>query len=268
MPSFSTPGAAAGAAIGAAAIPGARQNYMDTLRKALDANKAVNPGAKQRIPTTAVGAASSSATAAANFGSPVVQMNQMKNQQAQDASARTTQIVQEGANKRRAVVQANQQQRQDEIGFSDQDAQQNAQSYQVQDSSSARQQLVRSAMGLLGTGYAWGGGGYGVRSSRGTGKGTQNVIGVDCSGLTTYAYSTIGIRIPRTARQQGTIGYKTSIKNLRPGDLVVWNNGAHTSMYIGNGQIIESPNVGKRVRIRSLRPGEAVTGIHLSLSGD
>jgi cell wall-associated NlpC family hydrolase len=128
--------------------------------------------------------------------------------------------------------------------------------------------LVRSAMGLLGTGYAWGGGGYGVRSSRGTGKGTQNVIGVDCSGLTTYAYSTIGIRIPRTARQQGTIGYKTSIKNLRPGDLVVWNNGSHTSMYIGNGQIIESPNVGKTVRIRALRPGEAVTGIHLSLSGD
>lgn len=132
----------------------------------------------------------------------------------------------------------------------------------------ARKRLVEAATSLLGTPYAWGGGGYGNRSSRGVGKGTQNVVGVDCSGLTSYAYSTLGIRIPRTARQQGTIGYRTSIKNLKPGDLVVWNNGSHTSMYIGNGQIIESPNVGKTVRIRNLRPGEAVTGIHLALPGE
>jgi len=131
----------------------------------------------------------------------------------------------------------------------------------------ARAQLISAAESLLGTPYAWGGGGYGVRSSRGVGMGTQNVIGVDCSGLTSYAYSTLGIRLPRTARQQGTIGYRTAVRNLQPGDLVVYTNGKHVMMYLGNGQVIESPKPGGRVRIRSLG-NESVFGVHINLPGE
>lgn len=133
--------------------------------------------------------------------------------------------------------------------------------------SGRRAQIVSSAKSLLGTPYAWGGGGYGNRGSHGIGKGTENVIGVDCSGLTSYAYSTVGIRLPRTARGQLTSGYKTDISNLQPGDLVVWKSGGHTSIYIGNGQIIESPNVGKTVRIRTLGKNEPVVGVRLNLDG-
>lgn len=132
----------------------------------------------------------------------------------------------------------------------------------------ARAQLVNSALSLQGERYAWGGGGPGVRQSHGVPGGPgSNVIGVDCSGLTSYAYSQIGIRIPHLARAQGAIGYRTSINNLQPGDLVVWNNGSHTSMYMGNGRIVESvPSTGPRVRY--LRPGEAVTGVHIRLPGE
>lgn len=136
--------------------------------------------------------------------------------------------------------------------------------------SEARAQLVSQAMGMIGTPYAWGGGNYGVRSSRGTGKGTQNVIGVDCSGLVTYVYSTLGVRLP--ARQSDAMlraaGYRTSIQNLQPGDLVGWGRGGHVALYIGNGEIIESPNVGKTVRRRRLGAGENVFGVHIRLSGE
>lgn len=132
----------------------------------------------------------------------------------------------------------------------------------------ARKQIIDSALSELGTPYAWGGGGYHNRGSRGVGKGTQNVVGVDCSGLTSYAYGTVGIHLPRTARQQGTVGYKTALKNLKPGDLVVWNNGSHVAMWLGDGRILESPNVGKHVRISTLAGRGPVTGIHIALPGE
>src|SRR5690606_24108082 len=61
----------------------------------------------------------------------------------------------------------------------------------------ARYDVLKYAAQMLGTPYAWGGGGYGVRKSRGIGKGTTNVIGVDCSGLTSYFYGRVGIKLPR-----------------------------------------------------------------------
>lgn len=177
-----------------------------------------------------------------------------------------TQMKQLGAQRRQ---QQNQKESPDSVSFQQGAKNQEADFAQYSGpATGSRAQLVKSALALQGTPYAWGGGGYGNRGSRGVGKGTQNVVGVDCSGLTSYAYSTLGIRIPRTAKGQGTIGYRTSVKNLQPGDLVVWNNGSHTSMYIGNGQIVESPNVGKTVRVRTLRPGEAVTGVHIKLPGE
>lgn len=132
----------------------------------------------------------------------------------------------------------------------------------------ARAELIQAAQSLLGTPYAWGGGGYGVRSSHGIGMGTENVVGVDCSGLTSYAYSTLGIRIPRTARQQGTIGYRTSVNNLRPGDLVVYSSGTHVMMWLGNGMVIESPKPGGFVRIRALSSSESYYGVHIQLPGE
>lgn len=130
-----------------------------------------------------------------------------------------------------------------------------------------RNKLVSKAASRLGTPYAWGGGGPGVFASRGTGKGTQGVIGVDCSGLTSWVYSQYGITLPRTsAGQTRTIGYRTSIANARPGDLVGWNKGGHVALYAGNGWLIESPKPGGRVRYRRVPGG--TYAVRLSLPGD
>lgn len=118
--------------------------------------------------------------------------------------------------------------------------------------SSARQNVVNSAMSLLGTPYAWGGGGIGNRGSRGIGMGTQNVIGVDCSGLTSYAYGTIGINLPRHSRTQLNSGggVKVNISRAKPGDLIGWSDGrGHVGIYLGNGKMIHSPRPGSRVQI-------------------
>jgi len=134
--------------------------------------------------------------------------------------------------------------------------------------SPARQQIVSAALSHIGTPYAWGGGGYGVRASRGTGKGTQNVIGVDCSGLVAYAYGTVGVKLPHYSGSQTAMGHRTNIRNAMPGDIVGWNKGGHVAVYLGNGMIAEAPNVGKTVRTRKLGPNEAVYAVRLKLQGE
>jgi cell wall-associated NlpC family hydrolase len=139
--------------------------------------------------------------------------------------------------------------------------------------SGSRAALVSRAASMVGTPYAWGGGGYGVKASLGPLNGpnnTQKVVGVDCSGLTSYVYSTLGIRLPRTSQQQlTTSGYKTNVKNLRAGDLVGWSSLGHVAMYDGNGGIIESTGGGVRRRpLSSYDTNRGVFGVHLSLPGD
>jgi cell wall-associated NlpC family hydrolase len=121
---------------------------------------------------------------------------------------------------------------------------------------------------MFGTPYAWGGGGIGVRASRGTGKGTENVIGVDCSGLTSYVYGLFGINLPRYSGNQTVYGVRTNIANAKPGDLVGWARGGHVAIYAGNGYIIHSPQPGKTVTMRKLFNGEKVYGVSLRLPGD
>lgn len=127
----------------------------------------------------------------------------------------------------------------------------------------ARYKVLKYAAEMLGTPYAWGGGGIGVRKSRGIGKGTENVIGVDCSGLTSYVYGRVGLKLPRHSNSQTAVGVKTAIKNAQPGDLVGWNRGGHVAIYAGNGYIIESPKPGGHVRLRKIGSNEGVYAVRL-----
>lgn len=140
--------------------------------------------------------------------------------------------------------------------------------YNPATNSSARQSIVKTALSYVGTPYAWGGGSATVRTSRGTGLGTQNVIGVDCSGLTSFAYNAIGVRIPRHSNSQTATGVRTNIKNAQPGDIVGWGRGGHVAIYIGNGQIVEAAKPGTQVRVRSLGANENVYAVRLRLPGE
>lgn len=137
--------------------------------------------------------------------------------------------------------------------------------------SGLRGKIVSSASSLLGTPYAWGGGGYNNRGSRGIGLGTTGVIGVDCSGLTSYAYGVIGVKIPRHSNTQTSFGVKTSIKNARPGDIVGWGPGGHVAIYAGNGYLIEAAKPGTRVRRRKIGNydyGRGVYAVRIRLPGE
>jgi cell wall-associated NlpC family hydrolase len=99
---------------------------------------------------------------------------------------------------------------------------------------------VRAALTQLGVPYQWGGNNPGQ--------------GLDCSGLTHWAYGQAGIGIPRLADQQ-TMGQKIAESDLQPGDLVVWSG--HVAMYVGDGKMIEEPHTGDVCHIVPLRTSNA-----------
>ena len=98
--------------------------------------------------------------------------------------------------------------------------------------------LIDVAKSKLGCPYVWGA--TGPRS-------------FDCSGLTQYCYRQIGISIPRTSSEQGRSGTYVSKNNLKPGDLVFFKHPiSHVGLYIGNGQMIHSPQSGDVVKVANI----------------
>lgn len=113
----------------------------------------------------------------------------------------------------------------------------------------ARQGAISAASKYIGTPYSWGGGSL-KGPSRGIGRGARTV-GFDCSGLVRYAYAQVGKSMPRHSSAQFAMGKRTSVNNLRPGDLI--GRPGHIVIYIGNGKILEAPSTGKHVRVMSMR---------------
>jgi cell wall-associated NlpC family hydrolase len=89
------------------------------------------------------------------------------------------------------------------------------------------QQIVDIARQYIGTPYVYGG---------------ATPAGFDCSGFTQYVYAQVGISLPRSSSAQGSVGYRVSAAEARPGDLV-WGPG-HVGIYTGNGQHIAARNPG------------------------
>ena len=101
---------------------------------------------------------------------------------------------------------------------------------------------VRNALSQQGVPYVWGG--------------TTPGQGLDCSGLTQWAYRDAGVEIPRLAQEQG-VGVQVSQQDLAAGDLLVWDG--HVAMYIGNDQIVEA---GDPVAISGLRTDNIGMSFH------
>lgn len=116
---------------------------------------------------------------------------------------------------------------------------------------------VRAALGWLGTPYSWGGGDtYGP--TYGVAQGAE-IKGFDCSGLMVYAWNKAGVQLDHWTGTQWTSGPHVPVNLLRPGDLVFFATDTgdpdtihHVGMYIGQGQMIEAPYTGARVRISSI----------------
>lgn len=133
-------------------------------------------------------------------------------------------------------------------------------------SSSLRDKAIAAAMSMLGTPYAWGGGGPGGPSA-GFGRGA-GVVGFDCSSLMQFAYAAAGYSIARTSQPQLASGVRVPLSQLQPGDFLGWGDGGHIAMYLGNGQYIQAPSTGGHVEVKTLGKGSSAWGVHLTLPGD
>ncbi|MFT8363698.1 MAG: C40 family peptidase [Sporolactobacillus sp.] len=73
----------------------------------------------------------------------------------------------------------------------------------------------------------------------------------DCSALTRSVYAKVGIHLPRTSRQQASVGVPIALNQLQAGDLVFFATGrkgviSHVGIYIGNGKMIDAEYSGVR----------------------
>ncbi|RZS36845.1 NlpC/P60 family protein [Herbihabitans rhizosphaerae] len=105
---------------------------------------------------------------------------------------------------------------------------------------------VRAALTQLGVPYVWGG--------------TSPGQGLDCSGLTQYAYGEGGMDLPRTSREQDIGAEVPNADSLLPGDLVCWEG--HVAMYIGNGQIVEAGDPVQTGPLRTTNSGMPFVGFY------
>lgn len=108
-------------------------------------------------------------------------------------------------------------------------------------SNSVRQQVIATSKQYIGVPYVWGG---------------SSPSGFDCSGLVQYAFNRHGITLPRTTKQQWTVGTEISKSALQPGDLVFFANTytsgiSHVGIYVGDNQFIHASS-SKGVIISSL----------------
>ncbi|MFE2945265.1 C40 family peptidase [Streptomyces sp. NPDC059255] len=72
----------------------------------------------------------------------------------------------------------------------------------------------------------------------------------DCSGLTLKAWAAGGRPIPRTSQEQWRLLPRVDVKDMRPGDLIIYfQDASHVGMYIGNGKIVHSPRPGRHVTV-------------------
>lgn len=122
--------------------------------------------------------------------------------------------------------------------------------------SDTRQQILQRTSQYQGTPYRLGG---------------RTAQGIDCSGLVMSVYNSLGFDIKShsvSGQARSIPGVKTAVNNLKPGDLVVWNDESHIAIYAGNGQIWDASR-SKGTSLRPLwgRPDE-VYGIAVRLPGE
>jgi len=110
---------------------------------------------------------------------------------------------------------------------------------------SLQKDVIRTARGLLGSPYKYGG---------------TTPAGFDCSGFTRHVFEqTLGIELPRSAHEQALAPMLRQVSSrdaLQPGDLVFFNTQrktfSHVGIYLGDGRFIHAPRTGAQIRTESL----------------
>ena len=94
-----------------------------------------------------------------------------------------------------------------------------------------REDVVAYAKRFIGNPYVYGG--------------TSLTNGTDCSGFVRGVYQHFGISLPRTSYAMRSVGYRVSVSEMQPGDIVCYNG--HVGIYAGNGKLVDAVNSSKGI---------------------
>jgi cell wall-associated NlpC family hydrolase len=114
-------------------------------------------------------------------------------------------------------------------------------------------------------------------------RGQASETATDCSGLTLQVFRDIGMKLPRTSREQFNVGVAQKKEHLKKGDLVFFSTNSpykkikvkskknpkrkivkyikaprritHVGIYVGDGKFIHAPRSGYSVKVESLDSG-------------
>jgi peptidoglycan DL-endopeptidase RipA len=117
----------------------------------------------------------------------------------------------------------------------------------------ATEYVIRRGMSQIGVPYSWGGGNA-AGPSRGIDSGA-GITGFDCSGLVLYSFAGVGIKLPHYSGSQYNLGRKIPSSQMRRGDVIFYGPGGsqHVTIYLGDGQMLEAPDIGLKVRVAPVR---------------
>lgn len=101
----------------------------------------------------------------------------------------------------------------------------------IADGLTEKAQPLLKALSLLGTPYKFGS--------------SNPEKGLDCSGFVKHVYKeSVGINLPRSAKEMSQEGEKVAKTELEPGDLVFFNTrkqpNSHVGIYIGDGEFVHA----------------------------
>lgn len=108
----------------------------------------------------------------------------------------------------------------------------------------AAQDVILQGLKLVGISYKRGG--------------NDEDSGLDCSGFVRLVFKdTVGMLLPRSAREMAEVGERVDAQDLKPGDLVFFNTMkrafSHVGIYLGDNYFLHAPKPGAEVRVESMQ---------------
>jgi cell wall-associated NlpC family hydrolase len=101
--------------------------------------------------------------------------------------------------------------------------------------------VIAKARTALGVPYVWGGGNSSGPTGGVSGGPRFADVGFDCSGLTLYAYSAVGISLDHYTDSQYAAGEPVPMSQLQPGDLVFYGRSASQSAQFSHVAMVTNP---------------------------